>query len=54
MSWKNINYKSVEFLHSASVEFIDALKILYANGDVILRCFEPQDVTVFNLFFARG
>jgi hypothetical protein len=47
VSWKNINYKSVELLHPASLEFIDALKVLYANGDVILRCFEPQDATLF-------
>jgi hypothetical protein len=47
MTWEKVIYKAVEVSDPACLELIEALKTLYINGGVILKCFEPENLDVF-------
>jgi hypothetical protein len=48
MPWSEVQYEEVKINDSRLESYLTALRKLYANGQVLLYCFQPVDNTIFD------
>jgi hypothetical protein len=48
MLWSDVHYAEQPLADSRLEAYLAALRPLYANGRVLLRCFQPTDTVVFH------
>jgi hypothetical protein len=48
MLWSDVHYAEQPFTDARLTAYLEALRRLYGNGRVLLRCFQPTDTVAFH------